>query len=104
MLEPTLFADDVANYPIDWSNAIPSTFKMIEEQDPDSIYFNSMTGYQTTLSHITYLATEYKTQLVSDFEKMIFSMESFWLKTAEFGYGINKDVFEEQKGWHFFDQ
>ena len=48
MLEPTLFADDVANYPIDWSNAIPSTFKMIEEQDPDSIQFNSMTGYQTT--------------------------------------------------------
>ena len=104
MLDPTMFADDVANYPIDWSNVIPNTFKMIEEQDPDSIQLNTLTGYQTTLPHITYLASESKTQLVTDFEKMIFSLESYWLKMAEFGYGINKDVFEEQKGWHFFDQ
>ena len=91
--EPTLFADDIANYPLDWSNAIPTTFKMIEEQDPDSIKFDTMTGYFTTAEHITYISSEYKSQLVSDFEKMIFSMESFWLKNAEFGFGINKDVF-----------
>ena len=99
-----MFADDVANYPIDWSNAMPYTFKMIEEQDPDSIQFKEMTGYQTTLSHITYLSSEYRSQSVSDFEKMIYSMENFWLQMAKFGFGINKDVFEEQKGWHFFDQ
>ena len=54
MMSPTLFADEIENFPIKWDGVKLWKFKDIEENDPDSI--TKLENYTTQVSfeHVTH--------------------------------------------------
>ena len=89
MLQPTLFENNLENYPLTWENVQPMTFSNVL---PEDVVLDSRTNNDIVLKHITFVQSENGSSVVTNFLKIMTSMIDTWYEIRNIGFGINGDI------------
>ena len=75
MLDPTLFENNLDNYPLTWDDVQPKVFSQVP---PEEIVSEKRSGNDIVLKYITNVQSENGSVLISNFLKIATNMVDTW--------------------------
>ena len=108
MIQPTLFGDDINNFPITWHDVETFTYEELQLVHPDSfdleIENNKGELAYCSSKYTTYSVTREEADIFVELRKIVQNLLTTWDQTMKFGFGILGNVYIDNIRWRFYQQ